>query len=206
MPNWCNNNVTLEHDDPAMIKRAYDALERGEFLQEFIPVPKELTETMSGSYGDDEKQQALEAQTRRNVEKYGYGNWYDFCTNEWGTKWDVGESGNQDIHPDGRILHTCFDSAWAPPVNAYQKLEQLGFRVNALFYEGGMAFAGEYSEGSCDDFSLEGMGADEIEQNYPELDEAFGISESIREWERENEEELTEWIKDGAEQRRSLIG
>ena len=78
--------------------------------------------------------------------------------------------------------------------------------VNALFYEGGMAFAGEYSEGSCDDFSLEGMGADEIEQNYPELDEAFGISESIREYERENEEELTEWIKDGAEQRRSLIG
>lgn len=206
MPNWCNNNVTLEHDDPAMIKRAYDALERGEFLQEFIPVPKELTETMAGSYGDDEKQNALEEQQKRNVEKYGYSNWYDFCTGEWGTKWDVGESGNQDIHPDGRILHTCFDSAWAPPVNAYQKLEQLGFRVNALFYEGGMAFAGEYSEGSCDDFSLEGMGADEIEQNYPELDEAFGISESIREYERENEEELTEWIKDGAEQRRSLIG
>ena len=29
MPNWCNNNLVLEHDDPAMIKRAYDALERG---------------------------------------------------------------------------------------------------------------------------------------------------------------------------------
>jgi hypothetical protein len=199
MPNWCNNNLTLEHDDPAMIQRAYDALERGEFLSEFIPVPKDLTETMSGSYGDEAKQKALEDQTARNLEVYGYGNWYDYCVGEWGTKWDVGEQGNSDIHPDGKILHTVFDSAWAPPVNAYQKLEALGFRVNAMFYEGGMSFAGSYADGNCDDMSLEGMSADDIEQNYPELDEAFGISESIREYERENEEELTQWIKDGVE-------
>jgi len=75
-----------------MIKRAYDALERGEFLQEFIPVPEELKETMAGSYGDDEKQKALEAQQKRNVEKYGYSNWYDYCVGEWGTKWDCGGS------------------------------------------------------------------------------------------------------------------
>ena len=201
MPNWCNNNLTLEHDDPAMIKRAYDALERGEFLQEFVPVPVELKETMAGSYGDADKQAELEAQTKRNVEKYGYANWYDYCCGEWGTKWDVGEQGCSDIHPDGRMLHTYFDSAWAPPVNAYQKLEQLGFRVEAMFYEGGMAFAGQYSDGNCDDFSLEGMSADDIEQNYPEIDDAFGISESIREYEAENaeEEELTAWIKDGKE-------
>jgi hypothetical protein len=43
------------------------------------------------------------------------------------------------------------------------------------------------------------MSADEIERDYPSIDEAFGISESIREYEAENEEELTEWIKDGKE-------
>ena len=204
MPNWCNNTLTLEHDDPAMIKRAYDALERQEFLQEFVPVPVELKETMAGSYGDDEKQKALEAQTKSNIEKYGYGNWYDFCVGEWGTKWDVGDQGCSDIHPDGRMLHTSFDSAWSPPVNAYAKLEALGFRVNAMFYESGMAFAGSYSDGNCDDFSLEGMSADEIEQNYPELDEAFCISESIREYEAQEEEELTEWLKDGVEKRSEL--
>ncbi len=90
MPNWCNNNLVLEHDDPAMIQRAKEALDRGEFLSEFVPVPKELTETMSGFHGDEAKQAALEAQTRANVEKYGYGNWYDYCVGEWGTKWDVG--------------------------------------------------------------------------------------------------------------------
>ena len=199
MPNWCNNNLTLEHDDPVMIQRAYDALERGEFLNEFIPVPQELKETVSGFMGDGDEQRKLEAQTRANVEKYGYGNWYDYCVGEWGTKWDVGEQGCSDIHPDGRMLHTYFDSAWSPPVDAYQKLEALGFRVEAMFYEGGMGFAGSYSEGSCQDFSLEGMSADDIERDYPELDDCFGISESIREYEAENEEELTAWIKDGKE-------
>lgn len=203
MPNWCNNTLTLEHDDPAMIKRAYDALERGEFLQEFIPVPEELKETMAGSYGDDEKQKALEAQQKRNVEKYGYSNWYDFCVAEWGTKWDVGADGCSDIHPDGKMLHTSFDSAWSPPVGAYEKLEAQGFRVNALFYESGMSFAGSYQDGFCEEVPLEGLSADDIENNYPELDEAFCISESIRDYEAENaeEEELTEWIKDGAEKR-----
>lgn len=205
MPNWCNNNLTLEHDDPAMIKRAYDALERGEFLSEFIPVPEDLQIT-AGRLGDGDEQRELERKTAENVEKYGYGNWYDYCVGEWGTKWDVGSDGCSDISPDGRMLHTSFDSAWSPPVNAYAKLEQLGFRVNAMFYESGMAFAGTYSDGNCDDFSLEGMSADEIEQNYPELDEAFCISESIRDYEAENQEdeELTEWIKDGAEKRAEL--
>ena len=204
MPNWCNNNLTLEHDDPAMIKRAYDALERGEFLQEFIPVPQDLKDTVAGSHGDPVEQAKLESQTQRNIEKYGYGNWYDYCVGEWGTKWDIGEQGCSDIHPEGRMLHTYFDSAWSPPVNAYEKLEALGFRVEAMFYEGGMGFAGAYSNGSCEDFELEGLTADDVERDYPELDECFGISESMREYEAENQEdeELTEWIKDGVEARK----
>jgi hypothetical protein len=180
-----------------MIQRAFDALERGEFLSEFIPVPKELSETISGSYGDEAKQAELEAQTARNVEKFGYGNWYDFCIGEWGTKWDCGEQGASDIHPGGRMLHTFFDTAWAPPVAAYEKLEALGFGVDAMYYEGGMAYAGSYSNGSDGELSLDGLSATDIERDYPELDEAFGISESMRD--SEELEELTEWIKDGAE-------
>lgn len=202
MPNWCNNNLILKHEDPAMIARAHDALERGEFLQEFVPVPQELRDTMAGSYGDEKKQAELEAQTKRNIAKYGYGNWYDFSVGEWGTKWDVGEQGCSDVHPDGKMLHTYFDSAWSPPVDAYQKLEALGFEVEAMFYEGGTAFAGTYEQGCCDDFSLSGMTADDIERDYPDLDEAFGIAESIREYQRENEEELTQWIKEGKEARK----
>lgn len=202
MPNWCSNNLVLTHEDPAMITRAYDALERGEFLSEFIPVPEEL-KIVAGMVSDPDAQKKLEEDTARNLEQFGYGNWYDYCVGEWGTKWDVGEQGASDIHPEGTMLHTFFDSAWAPPVNAYEKLVDLGFGVEAMYYEGGMAYAGTWSDG-CDDYvDLSGMSADDIEQNYAELDECFGISESMREY--EEPEELSEWLKDGVEQKKALI-
>ena len=204
MPNWCSNNLTLTHEDPAMITRAYDALERGEFLSEFIPVPQQL-KIVAGRVGDPDEQAKLEADTARNLEQLGYGNWYDYCVGEWGTKWDCGEQGASDIRPDGRMLHTFFDTAWSPPVYAYDKLVELGFGVNAMYYEPGMGYAGAYDEHGDQEINLEGLSADDIERDHPELDEAFGISESIREYEAENEEELTEWLKDGVEQKKALI-
>jgi hypothetical protein len=197
MPNWCSNNLVLTHEDPAMIQRAYDALERGEFLQEFIPVPEQL-KIVAGMVSDPDAQKKLEEDTARNLAELGYGNWYDYCVGEWGTKWDVGEQGASDIHPEGKMLHTFFDSAWAPPVNAYEKLVAMGFGVEAMYYEGGMAYAGTWTDG-CDEYvELGGMSADDIEQNYADLDECFGISECMREYE-EPEEELTQWMREGGE-------
>jgi len=208
MPNWCSNNLTLTHSDPQMIQRAFDALERGEFLNEFIPVPQQL-KIVAGRVGDDtdEAQQKLEEDTKRNLEELGYGNWYDFCVGEWGTKWDTGEQGASDIRPDGLMLHTAFDTAWAPPLAAYEKLEELGFGVNAMYYEGGMAYAGIWSDGSDDYYDMGGMSSVEVADGIPsELDECFGISEMLQEFESENpEEELTEWLKDGVEQKKALI-
>jgi len=205
MPNWCNNNLTLQHEDPAMITRAKEALDRGEFLNEFIPVPEQL-KIVAGSVGDPVEQAKLEADTKRNVEELGYGNWYDYCVGEWGTKWDVGDEGATDIHPDGKMLHTYFDSAWAPPVNAYEKLTEMGFTVGAMYYEGGMAYAGVWEDGVDDYYDLNGMNSKQVEDELPvELDEAFGISESMREYEEENQEELTEWLKDGVEQKKALV-
>jgi hypothetical protein len=183
-----------------MIQRAFDALERGEFLNEFIPVPEQL-KIVAGCVGDPDEQKKLESDTARNLRELGYGNWYDYCVGEWGTKWDCGEQGASDIHPDGRMLHTFFDTAWSPPINAYEKLVELGFGVEAMYYEGGMGYAGTFSNGADEELNLEGMGADEIEQNYPELDECFGISESMREYQSMEEEDLTEWLKDGIEKK-----
>jgi hypothetical protein len=205
MPNWCNNNLTLQHEDPAMIKRAADALDRGEFLQEFIPVPEQL-KIVAGCVGDPVEQAKLEADTKRNVEELGYGNWYDFQVNEWGTKWDVGGDSQTDIHPDGKMLHTYFDSAWSPPVAAYEKLTAMGFTVGAMYYEGGMAYAGVWEDGVDDYYDLGGMNSQQVIDELPvELDEAFGISECMAEYEAENQEELTEWLKDGVEQKKALV-
>jgi len=201
MPNWCNNHITLQHDDPAMIKRAYDALERGEFLQEFIPVPKDLTETISGFVGDPEEQKKLEEKTALNRLIHGYGNWYDFCVGEWGTKWDCGEQGNADINPnDPKMLTAGFDTAWAPPIAAYEKLLDLGFSIKAGYYEPGMAYAGIWEDGIDDMYEYGDMSSAEVAAQLPtELDDMFCISESMAEYEAENEEELTTWIKDGKE-------
>jgi hypothetical protein len=191
MPNWCNNVVELAHEDPAMLERAKDALNRGEFLEEFIPVPESL-KIVAGMVGDPDEQKKLEEDTARNLEVHGYGNWYDFCVNEWGTKWDVGGDGMTCEIENGRIS-TSFDSAWAPPIQAYEKLVDLGFSVRAYYYEGGMCFAGVWEDFNDDYYDLSGMDSAAVREQLPEvLDEMFCISESMAEWEEENQEEEEE--------------
>ena len=189
MPNWCNNVIELAHEDPEMIARADKALRDGRFLDEFIPVPKEL-HIVAGRVGDDNdpKQIELEAAEKSNLEKYGYSTWYDYCVNEWGTKWDVGGDG---IEPTikGNTLTASFDSAWAPPCQAYEKLLDLGFMVRAYYYEPGMAFAGIWDNGDDDFYEYGGYTSQQVAEEFPAaLDEMFCISESMAEWEEENQE------------------
>jgi hypothetical protein len=188
MPNWCNNSVEIYHNDPKMLERVRTAFNGEGLLQEFIPVPQALRDTVSGSVGED-KRAEHEAQQADNLEKHGYNDWYSFCVNEWGTKWEIGADGNpaQDI-PGGLMLG--FESAWSPPIAAYEKLTEQGFRIRAMYYEPGMAFAGVWEEGQDDYYDYSGLDSAGIAEALPvELDEAFGISESVAEWEAENAEE-----------------
>jgi hypothetical protein len=101
----------------------------------------------------------------------------------------VGADGQpaQDI-PGGLML--SFDSAWAPPCAAYEKLTEMGFRIRAMYYEGGMCFAGIWEDGNDDYYEYSGMDSTEVANTLPvELDEAFCISEQMAEWEEENAEE-----------------
>ena len=193
MPNWCNNSVEIYHTDPAMIERARKAFNDGALLNEFIPVPESLRIVAGRCGADDNPEQiALEAAQKNNIEVHGYKDWYDWCVNEWGTKWDVGADGNpaQDI-PGGLMLG--FDSAWSPPTAAYEKLMDQGFRIRAMYYEGGMAYAGVWEDGQDDYYEYSGLDSKGIAETLPvELDEAFGISESVAEWEAENQEEENE--------------
>ena len=152
MPNWCNNSVEIYHNDPKMIERVRTAFNGEGLLQEFIPVPADLRNIVAGSVPEAERAEH-ELKEEFNRITYGYTNWYDFCVNEWGTKWDVGADGNpaQDI-PGGLMLG--FDSAWAPPVAAYEKLQAMGFRIRAMYYECGMAFAGIWDNGDDDYYEM----------------------------------------------------
>ena len=188
MPNWCNNSVEIYHEDSAMLERVRKAFDEGALLNEFIPIPQSL-KIVAGCVGDPDEQKKLEEDTARNKEVHGYGNWYDYCVNEWGTKWDVGADGNpaQDI-PGGLMLG--FESAWAPPCGAYEKLTEQGFRIRAMYFEPGMAFAGIWEDGIDDYYEYGGLDSAGIAEELPvELDEAFGISEDVAQWEAENAEE-----------------
>ena len=179
MPNWCNNTLELTHEDPAMIERAKAAMMRGEFLHEFIPVPKELSEATANF----ETNALL-------VEKYGYSSWYDFCVANWGTKWDVGgdDYGAPTITEDGKMI-AGFDSAWSPPTTAMERLTEMGFTVKLYYYEPGMCFAGIWEDGIDSYYEYSDMSAAEVAECFPaELDEMFYISESMAEWEEENQE------------------
>jgi hypothetical protein len=80
-----------------------------------------------------------------------------------------------------------FESAWSPPIGAYEKLTEQGFRIRAMYFEPGMAFAGVWDNGDDDYYEYGGMDSKEIADTLPaELDEAFCISESVAEWEAEN--------------------
>jgi hypothetical protein len=193
MPNWCNNTLELSHEDPAMIERAKRAFAEGKLLNEFVPVPEDL-HIVAGRVGDDNdpKQKELELKEELNRITHGYSTWYDFCVNELGTKWDVGGDDYNEPHQETpNDLTISFDSAWAPPTVAMDKLVDLGFSVRLYYYEPGMAFAGIYEDGSDDYYDYGGMNSDQVAEELPTaLDEMFGISESIAEYEQEENQEI----------------
>jgi hypothetical protein len=163
-----------------MIQRAAKAFQEGKFLQEFIPCPAELWDTVA-QMGTNDAEKA-------NREKYGYSSWYDFNIANWGTKWDV-SADNVEIQ-DPNTLTAGFDSAWAPPITAYERLIELGFEVEAFYYEPGMQYVGRWVDG--DDHCYEYGGYDSTTvRDYigEELDDYFCISESMADWEEENQED-----------------
>lgn len=182
MPNWCNNDLELTHTDPTMIAKAKQALIDGNFLQTFIPCPEELK--------SDENQ--TNAQSDENLKNHGYVSWYDFNVNEWGTKWDVQSYDEPDVSADGLTLSASFDSAWSPPIQAYRKLEELGFDVHCMYYESGMAFCGEFVDGDDDYYDIPDTAEEAADYIPSQIDENFGIVESMRDFEEMQEDEESE--------------
>lgn len=54
-----------------------------------------------------------------NLSKYGYSTWYNFCNNEWGTKWNSSEV---DWYCDDAV---SFETAWSFPYAVIRKLSEL---------------------------------------------------------------------------------
>jgi hypothetical protein len=155
MPNWCSNNLNLSHDNPDMISRAKKAFEENKFFKEFVPLPEKE---------DD---------------------WYSWCCENWGTKWDVA-NGFVGLEAP-KELELGFDTAWSPPIAFYKKMEDLGFTVFASYREDGMGYIGEYANGEdeCYDYDF----ADDEWRNHLPDHLAMALESEYEFWKEYQEEE-----------------
>jgi hypothetical protein len=171
MPNWCANSLklvatTAESDKKLKeilqeLERAKGAGENPALFAMIKPIPEALMITSGWLGKDTPEQAALELSQKENLKKYGYKDWYDFCIGEWGTKWDATNS-NEEVPFEilGNEVTIFFDTAWAPPMQIYYALEEMGFQVEATYVEQGVGYIGFYSDGvdNCE----------KMEQFYPE--------------------------------------
>ena len=129
------NRLTIEHDDVTMIEEFVEAYKSGNTCDHYIPTPK------------NDKGELFTDPTHPDY-------WYNYNVSNWGTKWDIG-SGEDEVnglHPtvvDNQATMS-FDSAWAPPIGLYERLVELGFKVDATYWEPGKGFCGHWVDGEDD--------------------------------------------------------
>ena len=119
-------------------------------------------------------------------------NWYDWNITNWGTKWDATPA---DVNWEDDCVRFRMDTAWGPPTRFYEKMEQLGYWVEAYYLEEGMAFCGQYMDGNDDFYEYGDMSADEMEEQLPDwVEDQFNLISQTRDNEEYEEEEENEYI------------
>ena len=185
MPNGCNNCQGLGQDNPEQITRVIEAAQADRLMSEFVPCPQPLMDAAEGWTSDAVAQAKMDALRNANLAAYGFASWYDWSIANWGCKWDV-----NDVvvdRNDANHVHLTFDSAWSPPIEFYEKLEVLGFIVEAYWYEPGMMFCGLREDCCNDEYNIQGD-SDWVIRHIPRgIDQTMGISVSMAEQEAEAE-------------------
>jgi hypothetical protein len=195
MPNWCDNQITITGDKSVIDKIekivTEDKSDIG-LLQFMYPMPKELDDTTADGSKDKEM-----------LAKHGHSDWYSWRTDNWCTKWEVNEF--YGVDRNGLSISFGFSSAWAPPTGAYTHFitsmaeKNLDVSLKAYYYEGGCDFMGCWDNGddecvqpgdyrSNDEYWESGLGL--------ELDEMFNITESMAEYEAEEETEAEQKVRE----------
>jgi len=193
MPNWCNNNITITGNNQTInrIEQITKDDYKGEdgLLNFFRPMPYELRGTTADGSTRD-----------RLVKKFGHSDWYGWAVENWSTKWDVNEFygvERREIGEDESELLLGFDSAWAPPINAYEHFidNNSNCSIRAVYHEPGCDFMGIWDngddvcyeistiapKGSTDKFWKTGDGK--------ELDDLYNITEYQAEYEAQKRDE-----------------
>ena len=137
MPNWCFNRVEIcgEPEEMDEFRELVKSEESAFDFNKIVPMPEELVNTTKGSN---------HVVSEELIEKYGADNWYDWSISNWGVKWNIDISEEQDVQDEGDYIQYTFDTAWGPPHEIFyairKKFPDLG--ISWFFDEPGMQFAG----------------------------------------------------------------
>ncbi len=95
---------------------------------------------------------AMGQQAIDNLKEYGCKTWYDWCCNNWGTKWDLGYM-KMDVLPDEVLIFS--QTAWSPPLIGITSISELYplLHFTVEYAEPGCNFQGvaEIENGDCYD-------------------------------------------------------
>ena len=191
MPNWCNNTITLTGPKEKITAIYNKAKEDNALLQQLYPMPEALEGTTSPAPKEGKVQPLVD----------GHDNWYDWRVDNWSTKWDVDMDG-LELSDDGTTITGWFDSAWAPPIGAYEHFltNNEDCSISSLYYEGGMDFAGKWEDFADMTVTPGDFTADEMEDPNSgliyDINEQFNMSEWVREYEEEQKTDTERFMVD----------
>lgn len=126
MPNWCMNTMVVSGDPERVAK----------FVEDHKSVELDHEGTPVGETSLDFNKVVPMPESEED-------NWYNWSCENWGTKWNACEA-SLDYRNGGKDAIYNFDTAWAPPVEWFEKAVQAypDLEFDLEWEEGGMAFAG----------------------------------------------------------------
>ena len=93
MPNWCSNNLELHSENKSKLQQIRSVFVEQNLLNYLVPMPEGLTNQNIDSLPKEEREKLEE----KNMELYGSKDWWYWAFKNWGTKWDVGPEGTDDL-------------------------------------------------------------------------------------------------------------
>lgn len=139
MPNWCSNEVSIIPENGEGLEEMKQFAEEC-FTEEELDFEKVIPYPDSAPSREDQPEDFMERL------KHPFAKWYndfgyDWCVENWGTKWNASEQANT-LGEDEIILD--FQTAWSPPQGIYEKIQTRlpNCSISWFYREDGMQLSG----------------------------------------------------------------
>ena len=148
MPNWCDNRVTISSntEDDSQFKELVAKFQVERPFNEIYPkpdftkIPNSKGELPIKEVHKNDKGEIV-CETFNFPDGQNDDRWYHWCSNNWGTKWDVNVV---ESEVDEGYAEFEFQTAWAPASGIFDKIKEdyPDVAISWFYDEPGMEIAG----------------------------------------------------------------